>query len=82
MKNIKLILKTISLNFKRIPKKIRLVFLVIFCLDILLNIISFFPSYAIFSSKFSGFGDDNSGVSSTVEHYQVEQTNTFIVILI
>ena len=66
MKNVKLILKTISLNFKRIPKKIRLVFLVIFCLDILLNIMSFFPSYAIFSSKFSGFGDDNSGVSSTV----------------
>ena len=65
MKTFKLILKTINLSFKRIPKKMRVVFLVIFCFDILLNIISFLPSYAIFNSKFSGFGNDNSGVSSS-----------------
>ena len=41
MEKFKLILKTINLKVKRVPKTIRLVFLVSFFLVILLNIISF-----------------------------------------
>ena len=66
MEKFKLILKTINLKVKRVPKTIRLVFLVSFFLVILLNIISFLPSYALFSSKFPGYGNENSGMTSTV----------------
>ena len=65
MKNIKLILKTINLTIKRLPKKLRLVFLALFFLVILLNIASFLYSYAAFTSQFSGYGQDNSTVTST-----------------
>lgn len=66
MKKFKLIFKTINLNIKRFPKKIRLLFLALFFLVLLLNITSFLYSYAVFNSKFNGFGNDNSGVSGDV----------------
>lgn len=63
MEKFKLIFKTINLNVKRLPKKIRLLFLALFFLVLLLNVASFLYSYAIFNSKFSGFGTDNSRIS-------------------
>lgn len=65
MKGFKLINKINLKNIKRLPKA-RLIFLIVSFSLVIISTTAFFTSYARFTSQFTGYGEDNSGVSGNI----------------